>query len=131
MQYLTVLKTNFENFNFIKPSEKFFDGRTIIYCLPVIRNIMRIATAVTLLLLARDSNVAIATDIEIKRNWIDIAKWAAGSFVADILPIAIFPYFGAISAIATLFALIFTCYEQYTTCKDVTPSKAWAILMSS
>ena len=126
-----ILKSAFTDFSFIKPTEKFLDGRTLLYCLPVVRNIMRIATAITSIHQTRKSDAQPITDLEKKRNWMDIAKWGLGSLVADILPLAFFPFACAIAAIATLFALIVTGYEQYNACKDVTPAKAFSILSAS
>jgi hypothetical protein len=131
MRFQDLIKSAFKDFNFVNPSENFFDGRTILYCLPVIRNVMRIATAIMSIHQARKIDGIFISDIEKKRSWIDISKWLLGSFVADVLPLAFLPFIGTIGAIITLVALITTAIEQYKNCKDVTLAKGWAILTAT
>lgn len=120
MQCPEILRTAFTNFNFITPSDKFLDGRTILYCLPVVRDIMRIATALS-------RSEAQASDYEVKKDWKDIAKWGICSLVTGIIPIFFIPYIGVISAVATLFALIATAYQRKADFNDLSPSRAWAL----
>ena len=118
-----MLRSAFTNFSFTTPSDKFLDGRTVLYCIPVIRDIMRIATAFSSITKEKTSSDALPSDYEVKRDWKDIAKWIAGSFVAGIIPIFFLPYIGVISAVATLFALIATGYQRKDDFRTLTPGR--------
>ena len=98
----------FSNFVYNKTTDKAFDARTLVYCIPLVRSIIRIATALTTI--SQPPEPAM-DNFQKKKVIIDVIKWAATSLIADIVPIAFIPFLGTIAAIAGLFALIATCFE--------------------
>jgi hypothetical protein len=110
MQSTPSINTNslFSNFVYNKPTDKALDARTLVYCIPLIRSVIRIATALTTI---NKTPEPLMDNLQKKKVIIDVIKWAATSLIVDIIPIAFIPFLGTIAAIAGLFALIATCFE--------------------
>jgi hypothetical protein len=98
----------FSNFVYNEPTDKALDARTLVYCIPLIRSIIRIATALTTINKAPEP---VMDNLQKKKVIIDVIKWAATSLIVDIIPIAFIPFLGTIAAIAGLFAFVATCFE--------------------
>ncbi len=98
----------FSNFVYNKPTDVFIDERTIAYCIPVVRSVVRIATAITTI---NQPKKAPIDNLQKKKLIVDVIKWAATSLIVDIIPVSFIPFLGTIAAVAGLFALVATYYE--------------------
>lgn len=98
----------FSNFVFNQPTEKALDARTYAYCIPVVRSVMRIATAIATINQNKETPI---DNLQKKKVIIDVTKWAVTSLIVDIIPLSFVPFLGTIAGIAGLFALIATCFE--------------------
>jgi len=109
----------FSNFVYNKPTEKALDARTIAYCIPVVRSIIRIATALTTLNQSKETPI---DNLQKKRVIIDITKWAATSLLVFIIPLSFIPFLGTIAGVAGLFALVATVFEIKPIIEFLTPN---------
>lgn len=107
------------DFVFNKPTKTLFDARTFAYCIPFIRSIIRIATAITTY---NQNKEAPLDNLQKKRVIIDVTKWAFTSILVDIIPLSFIPFLGTIAGVAGLFALIATVFEIKPIVEFLTPN---------
>jgi hypothetical protein len=99
------------------------DIRLGLYCLPLVGDILRIASVVNTLDLVKERKL---TKDEVMQTRIDISKWVIGAIPASILAIAS-PLTGIITAVVSIAAIVLTCYEQLSLCTSLHSSRVSAL----
>lgn len=93
------------------PTEFKADTQLVLYCIPLLGDIVRLATVVNTF---QTLNLVPALSPEaVKSTRIDFAKWVIGSIVATTLFGAICPLTGLISAVIAVAAFFGTLTEQF------------------
>jgi hypothetical protein len=104
-------------------SADYADIRLGLYCLPLVGDILRIASIVNTLDVVKERTL---TKDEVMLTRIDISKWVIGAIPAAILALAS-PLTGVITAVVSIAAIVMTCYEQLSLCTSLHSSSISAI----